>query len=137
MAKAEKEIVTVAPHRLLGPLDWRVLEIVWELKQCSVRDIVKRLPEERAYTTVMTTLARLHKKDILSCSKVNRTFLYSPRMSCQELRDSVTQNLIVGLLEVETTSQELLISSLLDELRSRDSKLFKKIMRRTTENHQR
>ncbi len=131
MSRVEDNIVSYTEPMILGPLEWQVLEIVWEMKECSVREVVRRLPEGRAYTTVMTTLARLHQKGILSCNKVNRKYLYSPRLSCQELKDSVIRHHIVRLLEITTTSQELLISFLLEELCRRDSTLLEKIVMRT------
>ena len=40
MSRVENNIVTFTEHRILGPLEWQVLEIVWEKKECSVREVV-------------------------------------------------------------------------------------------------
>jgi predicted transcriptional regulator len=132
MSNGENNIMTVKGHRVFGPLEWQVLEVVWEMKKCSVYDVVRRLPQERAYTTVMTTLTRLHQKGILERDKINRKYFYSSRVSCQELKDSVVRDLIALLIEIQPTSEESIVSSLLEGLCRHDSKLFEQIVMRTT-----
>ena len=54
-----------SPQRLqLGPLEVEVMEVVWTMGACNVRDVVERLDRKLAYTTVMTTLDRLYKKSL-------------------------------------------------------------------------
>jgi predicted transcriptional regulator len=67
---------------LLGPLEGRVMAMVWsgELpRPFAVRDVHERLPE-LAYTTLMTTLARLARKGLLTARQVigQRAFAYEP-----------------------------------------------------------
>ena len=53
----------------LGPLEWRVLEALWSRTAAmSVRDLQPDFPEI-AYTTLMTTLDRLHRKNVLRREK--------------------------------------------------------------------
>src|SRR4029453_1733419 len=69
-----------APHTAgrLGPLEWRVLEALWERADAaSVRDLHPQF-SEMAYTTLMTTLDRLHRKGVLTRTKQGRAFLYQP-----------------------------------------------------------
>jgi predicted transcriptional regulator len=110
----------------LGPLEARTLELVWELNECSVRDIVRKLPQKRAYTTIMTTLARLHEKGILNRKRTDRKFVYWARLSCAELEHDIARDLIARVLTSETTSRESIVSALLEELRRQDSRLFNK-----------
>ena len=65
----------------LGPLETRVLEALWT-RGCasSVRDLQPVFPGT-AYTTLMTTLDRLHRKGVLSRVKEGRAFLYAPLTS--------------------------------------------------------
>ena len=56
--KRFKDTATVAAR--LGPLEWRVLEALWaRTDAAAVRDLQPLFPEI-AYTTLMTTLDRLH-----------------------------------------------------------------------------
>ena len=77
----------------LGPLEWRIMELIWKANECSVRDVWRKLPQERAYTTVMTTLTRLFQKGIVNRRMVDRKFLYSARLSRQELEDAIAREL--------------------------------------------
>ena len=59
----------------LGPLEWRVLEALWARTTiASVRDLQPEFPDI-AYTTLMTTLDRLHRKGVLLREKNGRAFL--------------------------------------------------------------
>jgi predicted transcriptional regulator len=60
--------------KLLGPLEARIMRMVWTGKleePFVVWDVQARLPE-LAYTTVMTTLARLADKGLLSARRMPR-----------------------------------------------------------------
>src|SRR5689334_6838633 len=77
-----------APTGRFGPLEWRVLESLWErTDHASVRDLQPLFPEI-AYTTLMTTLDRLFRKGVLSRVKRGRAFLYEPRLSRPEFESA-------------------------------------------------
>lgn len=72
----------------LGPLEWRVLEALWGRNHAaSVRDLQPDFPDI-AYTTLMTTLDRLHRKGVLERSKSGRAFLYAPRLTRAEFESA-------------------------------------------------
>jgi predicted transcriptional regulator len=64
---------------LLGSLEREVLNLVSQTGGGTVRDICNSLSRPLAYTTVMTTLDRLYKKDLLIRQKDGRCFRYAPR----------------------------------------------------------
>ena len=64
----------------LGSLESEVLAIVCEGGGGSVGEVRGRLSRNFAYTTVMTTLDRLYKKDLLERHKAGRRFLYAPKI---------------------------------------------------------
>jgi predicted transcriptional regulator len=69
-----------------GALELRVLDALWERAQAqSVRDLQPRF-DGVAYTTLMTTLDRLHRKGVLDRRKAGRAFVYEPRYSREVLR---------------------------------------------------
>jgi predicted transcriptional regulator len=49
----------------LGPLEQRLLDVLWRRGSATVRDLVEDTCRDLAYTTIMTTLDRLFKKNLL------------------------------------------------------------------------
>ena len=69
------------PDTRLGPLESRVLDALWARGcACNVRDLQPAFPGV-AYTTLMTTLDRLHRKGVLARVKQGRAFMYAPHES--------------------------------------------------------
>jgi predicted transcriptional regulator len=73
-------------REILGPLEAEVMEIVWASDgPVSVRAMLERLNEGRrrqlAYTTVMTVMARLVEKDVLSRRREGRGYVYEASVS--------------------------------------------------------
>lgn len=110
------------PH-VLGPLEQKVMRIVWESDDCSVSYVASRVSPKRAYTTLMTTLERLYIKGILNRRMVERRFLYSARMSPSQLEENVARDMIATVL-AGSNSREVIVSSLLRAIRRHDPKLF-------------
>ena len=52
-----------------------------------------------AYTTVMTVLDRLTKRDAVSRSKVGRSFVYSPKLSRDALRRAALKELLADYFD--------------------------------------
>src|SRR5579871_3238004 len=91
----------------------RILEYCWKLGTCSVREILKSLPEtERvAYTTVQTLVYRLEQKGALrKVKKIGNAQLFEPAIGRREFRS----NLVRDLLELFGGSPRLLVSNLLE-----------------------
>jgi predicted transcriptional regulator len=76
-------------ERVFGTLELRVLEALWARTQPqSVRDLHPAF-DGIAYTTLMTTLDRLHRKGVLEREKVGRAFVYRVRCSREMLRSEL------------------------------------------------
>jgi predicted transcriptional regulator len=79
--------VASGKHReILGPLEAEVMEFVWASDgPVSVRAMLERLNQGRrrqlAYTTVMTVMARLVEKDVLSRRRDGRGYVYEASVS--------------------------------------------------------
>jgi predicted transcriptional regulator len=112
---------------LLGPLEIRVMEVLWRGGECSVRDVVEQLERKLAYTTVMTTLDRLFKKGLLDRQKSERAFLYTARVSHQDWERQRADNLVAGLLTGSQPSRELLLSCLVEAVGQHDSALLEQL----------
>lgn len=111
---------------VLGPLERQIMDVIWESDKGSVRDGVRALPCKRAYTTVMTTLDRMYQKGILNRKRIDGKFLYSARLSRQELEKRIASGSITRVLASSTSSRELIVSSLLEAIRRHNGRLFDK-----------
>ena len=66
----------------LHDLEAEIMDVVWsrDLRDFAVSDVHETLERRReiAYTTVMTTLVRLHEKALLERRRDGRRYLYTP-----------------------------------------------------------
>ena len=69
----------------LGPLEYRLVCILWEHAPATAGQVLQRhnqqAPKPLKYTTVMTLLTRLVEKRILVADKERQPFLFSPAIS--------------------------------------------------------
>src|SRR4051812_37729843 len=73
--------------RGLGELEAAVMDVLWGTgESLKVRDVLERLDtgKQLAYTTVLTVLDNLHRKDWVSRELVGKAYLYSPVLSRAE-----------------------------------------------------
>ena len=107
MAKNKPEVSRLMPGRrgielALGELEAAVMRVIWAADRPVVVEDVRRALEEQgrqvAYTTVMTTMARLHRKGLLNRKRRGRAYEYSPTMTEHEFGDSVARAAIDGVL---------------------------------------
>jgi predicted transcriptional regulator len=85
----------------LGPFEQQLLQELWARGDATVRELLEDGKLRQAYTTVMTTVDRLHKKGLLDRVAEGRAFRYTPRYSSQEFQrvtalDSIRQLLASG-----------------------------------------
>lgn len=123
-------------HKVLGDLEVEVMAVVWSREEVSVREVHQRLERRRplAYTTVMTTLARLARKGLLRRRKVEGAHLYSPAVSRERLEGLVADSVIDGLLE---GFGHTVVSRLLDRLQREDPRLIEQLARLVEERRRR
>jgi len=95
-----------APFTGIGSLEADILAIVWGLERTTVRDVYETLRERRqiAYTTVMTVMNNLVKKNLLTQDKTNIAYVYTPAIPGKEVAqivlDSVVDRLLLGQYNV-------------------------------------
>lgn len=108
---------TSAPR--LGDLERVVMEHLWELAQgpdfggATVREVHDRLARDRdiAYTTVMTVLDRLAKKDLVTRERDGRAWRYVPA----DTREALTaQTMRRTLVDMEVTDRRAALLHFLD-----------------------
>src|SRR5260370_21648112 len=82
----------------LGKLERQVLDEAWQRGEVSVRDIYLAFEETIAYTTLLTTLDRLFRKNILNRRKDGRASFYAPAVSRDEFEHGIRDDVIDALL---------------------------------------
>lgn len=91
---SEPNISTFRPDRpgirkVLGDLEAEIMEFIWTRPADTgtmVRDVFETLYTRRriAYTTVMNTMTRLAKKNLLRVEKEDQAYIYYPNFTEQE-----------------------------------------------------
>ena len=114
---------TSRAHGLLGPLEWRVLESLWARDApASVRDLTPGF-QDIAYTTLMTTLDRLHRKGVLDRDKRGRAFVYRPRLTRSQFESARAGDAVKAALR-NGGSLAPLASYLVEAVGERDRELL-------------
>ncbi len=86
---------------LLGPLETEVMETVWELGETTVRDVHAALAARRdlAYTTIMTTMARLAAKGLLDRDTTGLAHRYRAALSREDYATSTVTSVVDWLVD--------------------------------------
>jgi len=75
-----------------------IMDVVWgrKLSSFAVSDILAVLEKQRdiAYTTIMTTVVRLHDKGLLDRRRDGKRYLYSPKLSREEFMESTARTVL-------------------------------------------
>ena len=85
---------------VLGPLEAEVMEIVWDRREATVRDVHRALADKRsiAYTTVMTTMGRLTEKGILRRVEDQPAHHYFPLVTREQYASSTVKSVVDWLV---------------------------------------
>ena len=102
------------------------MDAVWrEQRPTTVRILQESFPHT-AYTTLMTTLDRLHKKGVLRRNKVGRAFAYEPIYERPEIEMRLAAKSVEQLLGTARGrgTLEPLLSCFIDTVSERDRLLL-------------
>ena len=74
------------------------MDVVWgkRLISFAISDVLAVLEKQRdiAYTTVMTTVARLHDKGLLVRERDGKRYLYSPKLTREQFLESTAREVL-------------------------------------------
>jgi len=108
----------------LGPLEWRVLDALWQrAAPATVRDLQPAFADI-AYTTLMTTLDRLHRKHVLARTKHGRAFVYAPRVSRAMFDSGRATEALLAAVERSGPSATPVLSCFVDAIGNHDEALL-------------
>ena len=84
----------------LHELEATIMDVVWSRRLVSfaVSDVLAVLEKQReiAYTTVMTTVVRLHRKQLLERVRDGKRYLYSPKLTREQFLESTAREVLEG-----------------------------------------
>ena len=106
--------------KVLGDLEARVMETVWELAQpAPARLVHERVIEEHQVEllTVITVLNKLVTKGLLRRAKRDDLFRYEPLLSRDEFMSHASRRVVEGVLSL---APDAVAASLVDVLAERD-----------------
>jgi len=97
----------------LTKFELEVMEILWDLKEASVREVQEAIHERKrpAYTTVQTIFARLEEKGaVRRTKKIGNAFLFEPLIE----RTSVYRRMIDEFLDLFGGSAQPVVARLVE-----------------------
>jgi BlaI family transcriptional regulator, penicillinase repressor len=81
----------------LGKLEMKIMQAVWEMGRCSVREIQEKFPAKArpAYTTVQTVVSRLEAKGLLRrVRKISNAHIFEAAVTREIAQKRVLDDLL-------------------------------------------
>ena len=119
----------------LFDLEADVMEIAWQRDELSVSEVHEELEGSRAiaYTTVMTTMARLHEKGLLRRERDGKRYLYRAAMTRDEFLKRMADEVFDSLAEAGLDSVASLLASRVESASDEDLDRLEELIRRRRE----
>jgi BlaI family transcriptional regulator, penicillinase repressor len=89
-----------------------IMNVLWSLGSATVAEVRERLPDELAYTTVLTLMRILEQKGHVTHTKQGRAFQYRPAVERAEAGRSMLRRMTDKLFR---GSSELLMAELVSD----------------------
>lgn len=106
----------MSDRKLLGELEQQVMNIMWKAEiELTPRDVLNRLDEKRAYTTVMTVMSALYDKGLLNRRKSGKGYVYTVLRSKAQYAQSRLHKHFSNLL---TDFGSLAVTNFVDTLKN-------------------
>jgi len=119
------------PMKKLTKAEEQIIQILWQLKKASVKEVLEQLPEPKpAVTTVSTIIRILESKGFVSHEKQGRGFVYYPvvaqedytRQSLKAMVNNYFEGSFKNLVSFFAKSNEIDASELEDILKELNKK---------------
>jgi len=120
----------------LGPLEVQLLRWLWQRGNGTVREVLEAGDVDGAYTTLMTTLDRLHKKGLLNREAEGRAFRYYPAQTENQFNGEIVRNAIrhmLGASEAGSAPLSFLVEAISEHDRALLDELEREIERKRRE----
>ncbi len=120
----------------LGGLEFELMEILWEHGWCGVRDVVPRLGRQRAHSTIVSALDRLHRKDFVDKRPGETALVYAPRFSREDWARRMVGNLI-AVTQASPLPRSEVASFLVESIAGNDESLLDQLLEKIEEKRRR
>lgn len=113
--------------RFFGPLESKVLDILWTHPNQSIKEVQKKLEQQDEhlnFNTVMTVMNRLVDKGVLTKKQAGRASVYEPVHSKEHFLDIQSREITHELLE---DFGPLVVNHMLDALEEADAEMIEKL----------
>jgi BlaI family transcriptional regulator, penicillinase repressor len=125
------------PQPKLSKLEFKIMETLWDKKECSIREIQESFPARKkpAYTTVQTTVYRMEAKGVVHrLKKVGNFHVFAPAIS----KESAQRRLLDDLLALFGGRGQPVMTHLIEsgKLSLDDVKEAEKLLRTLSKEHE-
>ncbi len=88
-------------QKSLSTLEQQVMNLVWGLGPCSVKDVHREFNKDRkiAYTTIATILQRLQNKGLVKRIAEGNSYIYSSKLSKEKYSKSMINNFLTKFVD--------------------------------------
>ena len=83
----------------LTPRELEIMTILWALGSGTVADVRDRLPDDLAYTTVLSLIRTMEEKGYLRHEVEGRAHRYHPKIQKQSVRKSALKHLVDNVFQ--------------------------------------
>ncbi|QDU81167.1 Penicillinase repressor [Polystyrenella longa] len=98
-------------HTQLARRERQIMEAIYNLKEASVSDVLKQLPDPPSYSAIRAMMRLLEEKGHLKHRQVGTKYVYRPTESKETVRKSVLKHVVTSLFD---NSTENAFAALLD-----------------------
>lgn len=119
-------------NRFFGPLEAKIMEILWNHEEMSIKDVQRILGQEKMtnFNTVMTVMNRLVEKGILQKRAEGRSSLFKPVQSRIDFLNAQSKEMTHELMD---EFGNVVVSHMLDALEEVDEDLVAKLEQKIME----
>lgn len=119
-------------NRFFGPLEAKIMDILWNDKEMTIKDVQKVLDCEKAtnFNTVMTVMNRLVDKGLLQKRTEGRSSMYITVLSREEFINTQSKEMTNELMD---EFGNVVVSHMLDAIEDVDDDLVAKLEQKIKE----
>lgn len=117
----------VGLNRFFGPLEAKIMDILWEAEELSIKEVQQRLEHQDKsvnFNTVMTVMNRLIEKGVLEKRAQGRLSLFRPIQSKEDFIEEQSKKLTENLLD---EFGGIVINHMIDALKEVDQTVLEKL----------
>ena len=102
------------------PAELELLQILWERGPMTVREMLNAIPQDRAYTSVMSLMNVMTEKKLLTREPEGRAFRYTARFRADQTQRKVLRDMLERVFQ---GSASALVARLLEQAKPTASEL--------------